>query len=135
MMSCMWQRQSGCREPSADEVAAHTVIHEPFRAWCRAYSLSEHVVSGHEHNVLAVVGFEHGFTAKEDGMPPMFGKDQTHRWFFPAAVPSRFSKSLAGQDNRARIVFGGSATSGYLGLKVIDRCWCGKHMWRLAWQD
>ena len=54
--------------PSADGVAAHTVTHEPFRAWVPCLrdrlwlAFQSHRVSGHEYDALAVVGFDSGKT-------------------------------------------------------------------------
>ena len=48
-----------------------------------------HIVSDHEYDALAVVGFDHCLMETEDVMPLFVGKDQKHRWFCSAAVPRK----------------------------------------------
>ena len=70
---------AACAECQADEGAAHTVTHEPFRAG-RGES-SRHVVSDTESDALVVVGPGYDYMGNRDGVPLLIGTCQKHFWF------------------------------------------------------
>ncbi|CAK0888783.1 unnamed protein product [Prorocentrum cordatum] len=85
----------GPAAPTAAERAAHEVLHEPYRAWCRECvsdrGLSAgHQTKDHQESAFAVVGIDYGYLGeREDATPLLIGKDSKQRWFHASVVPAK----------------------------------------------
>ncbi|CAK0838042.1 unnamed protein product, partial [Prorocentrum cordatum] len=81
--------------PTAAERAAHEVLHEPYRAWCRECVSGRGLSAGrqtkdHQESALAVVGIDYGYLGeREDATPLLIGEDSKQRWFHASVVPSK----------------------------------------------
>ncbi|CAK0860738.1 unnamed protein product, partial [Prorocentrum cordatum] len=123
------------REPAAPtaERAAHEVLHEPYRAWCRecvsGRGLSAgHQTKDHQESALAVVGIDYGYLGeREDATPLLIGKDSKQRWSHASVVPAKgtqhpwpaksWSRKLASAGHK-RFVFRSDGEAPLVALKT-----------------
>eukprot|EP00971_Amphidinium_carterae_P349424 6491013-Amphidinium_carterae.2 len=84
-------------EPTAAEVLRHSVLHEPYRSWCRicvaARGLNErHEKQNHTEDGVITIGMDYGYLldgAETDGSMPLWCAKDTRRWFYGAIVPTK----------------------------------------------
>ena len=90
-------------QPTAEELAQHEALHEPYRSWCplcvagRAVS-DRHTWQAPPDGAVSTIGIDYGYImprhvdgalVNEDQCTPfVMGKDNRHLWFYSVPVPS-----------------------------------------------